>query len=42
MTPVRFHPEAEIEMISAAKFYETQHLLHSSFMTWPWFNTALP
>lgn len=24
MKPVRFHPEAEAEMMSAAKFYETQ------------------
>ena len=24
MIPVRFHPEADAEMISAAKFYETQ------------------
>ncbi len=24
MKPVRFHPEAEAEMISAAKFYESQ------------------
>jgi plasmid stabilization system protein ParE len=24
MMPVRFHPEADAEMISAAKFYETQ------------------
>jgi hypothetical protein len=24
MNPVRFHPEAEAEMLSAAKFYEIQ------------------
>ena len=24
MIPIRFHPEADAEMLSAAKFYETQ------------------
>lgn len=24
MIPVRFHPEADVEMISAARYYETQ------------------
>jgi len=24
MIPIRFHPEADVEMVSAAKYYETQ------------------